>query len=782
MARGTIKKWIESKGFGYITPEAGGRDVRFYADNLVGATPDQIREGAAVEYTERRRAKSPTTQQFRLLGVEIEPRNTAGYRFYNPYNFVRPLGVAKSAETPAARLMDRCTPPPHDRYIGHTGRITVRATTTSPLFVSDSGYVYETDADRKADHRTYEHFKFDFGNGAEHAVPASSLRGMLRSTFETVTNSCFAHFDYGSRLSYHLAAAESLKLVPARVEYSEETRKWSLRLLPGIARLTVGNRPDKLYAGRVERYEPLRSRPPRRRRDGRPPAPKRPFQEREVALDGMRHGDECFAIARELKFPPVLQIREVSTSLAALRTRRRDGEALVRGFLCVTNQNIENKRFERFFVRDARQNEMVLSLSDRARLRYGELIRDYQKRHQDAIKKARRNGKDPSKPLSNKDAGFSRFMLESHSELRNGDLVYAQLSGTIHNPSVEFLVPVAIPRVSYDRKVSELLLKHLHKCDDADNLCPACRTFGWTYGRPNDPNDRPPERATTAYSSRVRLSHAKLVGEATPMGPMTLSILGSPKPTTTRFYLQSKTSGRPRNGLHDAAAGYDNSDNMLRGRKVYRHHPHVGANKLDWSNDRGEHIQVNNRRGSNRSDQNRTIADPLPEATTFEFTVDFDNLAEAELGALLYAIQLESEMHHRLGFGKPLGLGSLQLQVTQLERLDVGGRYSAEATPGFQTATDTIPALIDTFKTALATAHNRPFDKLPNIADLKTLLSSPAEPHPIHYPRSTQRRDPEGKNFEWFMGNNRNRELRLALSLPGEDKGLPLINKRGDVQ
>lgn len=48
MPTGTIKKWIQDKGFGFITPAEGGPDVFFHESAL--REGDDIVEGATVTY------------------------------------------------------------------------------------------------------------------------------------------------------------------------------------------------------------------------------------------------------------------------------------------------------------------------------------------------------------------------------------------------------------------------------------------------------------------------------------------------------------------------------------------------------------------------------------------------------------------------------------------------------------------------------------------------------------------------------------------------------------
>jgi CspA family cold shock protein len=46
MSNGTVKFFNESKGYGFITPESGGKDVFVHANGL----KDEIREGDKVSY------------------------------------------------------------------------------------------------------------------------------------------------------------------------------------------------------------------------------------------------------------------------------------------------------------------------------------------------------------------------------------------------------------------------------------------------------------------------------------------------------------------------------------------------------------------------------------------------------------------------------------------------------------------------------------------------------------------------------------------------------------
>jgi len=765
--RDMIRKALEKKA---SAPAA--RPAKAPAQNQPSVQPTSPRSNAPTSASAR---AQPTARQQTSTGEQ-------SYRFLNPYNFVRWMDAPRTfADDPDTRLLARCEPPPHDRYVGMTGKIACQLENVTPLFISDSEGIEPTKSE--PEHKVYRFFRFDFGNGEEPALPATSLRGMLRSTFEAVTNSCFAHFDYDARLSYHLPATESLKLIPGRVEQAADG-SWRLRLLPGSARMAIGERPrDKLYAARVEQYEALApGRRPKRDQFSKPIKPVL----RKVDLQGLKHGDRCFALASDLKFPPVWDIEQLASKENRTKLRQTaPNHQILEGYLCITNQNIEAKRFERFFFRDPanRFGAEFASLTDEVHKHYNELIADYQQRHKDDIAKARKK-RDPKLPDVHsmpKKAGYSRFMFEGeYKSLSNGDLVYAMLSGPVQAPKVEFIVPVAIPRLGYERKVFQLLPQHLHKCEEYNNLCPACRTFGWVYGKTEGAQDNVKDLSkNVAYAGRVRIEHGKLLDpQPATLGQTTLAILSTPKPTTTRFYLKP-SDDKPRNGTDDFQAGYDNRNNVLRGRKIYRHHGHDGDVEY-WQNQASEHKRPTVKSQPIIDDQNRTLLDPLAPGAKFEFTIHFENLAEVELGALLWSLQLEAGMVHRLGLAKPLGFGSVKVMIQQVLVMNPTQRYSTLQSNQSNTAVDW-GTYIQRFQEAMRRSYGQEFVNSPHIRDLRALLSNPDSNLPIHYPRPEQKANPEGKNFEWFMGNNRNRDARLVLEMPAAEQGLPLIDKTGYI-
>ena len=59
MATGTVKWFNDSKGYGFITPDGGGKDLFVHHSNIAGDGFKSLHENARVEYEEREGQKGP---------------------------------------------------------------------------------------------------------------------------------------------------------------------------------------------------------------------------------------------------------------------------------------------------------------------------------------------------------------------------------------------------------------------------------------------------------------------------------------------------------------------------------------------------------------------------------------------------------------------------------------------------------------------------------------------------------------------------------------------------
>ena len=293
-------------------------------------------------------------------------------------------------------------------------------------------------------------------------------------------------------------------------------------------------------------------------------------------------------------------------------------------------------------------------------------------------------------------------------ELREGDLVYFKPDG---KQTISAIIPVSISRKTDNLPLGkrfhlgyEALRPCTYEClDDCDKrpdrcdelkeffnphpkgLCPACRLFG-----------------TTSYKGRVSFGFARLprddkkerwykAEEADEGKPLTLPLLERPRPT---WSMPDKASKIP-------------------GRKFYVHHPH----------------SVDQIQGESPTSNNRTI-EPLDTGNEFTFDVHFMNLEEYELGLLLYSLQLEKGLAHKLGMGKALGFGSVEIGIEKVEVRNSPGKWKDKTS-------NEITGWVDEGKKKLRKWFKNDWDKVKHIADLRTILyfAGPQEISPkVRYP------------------------------------------------
>lgn len=138
--------------------------------------------------------------------------------------------------------------------------------------------------------------------------------------------------------------------------------------------------------------------------------------------------------------------------------------------------------------------------------------------------------------------------------------------------------------------------------------------------------------------------------------PIAPHVLSSPKATTFQHYLvQDGRAGQ--NGHHPhrkkALAHYGTSPNEthLRGYKLYWHK----GNKPDIEASAAER----------KHPKQLTKIKPVREGVRFQFKVHFENLRPEELGLLWWALVLSGDpdkrYRHKLGMGKPLGMGGVAI-------------------------------------------------------------------------------------------------------------------------
>jgi cold shock protein len=68
MATGTVKWFNDSKGYGFITPDEGGKDLFVHHSSILGDGFKSLPEGAKVTYEEQEGQKGPQATSVSLAG------------------------------------------------------------------------------------------------------------------------------------------------------------------------------------------------------------------------------------------------------------------------------------------------------------------------------------------------------------------------------------------------------------------------------------------------------------------------------------------------------------------------------------------------------------------------------------------------------------------------------------------------------------------------------------------------------------------------------------------
>ena len=173
------------------------------------------------------------------------------------------------------------------------------------------------------------------------------------------------------------------------------------------------------------------------------------------------------------------------------------------------------------------------------------------------------------------------------------------------------------------------------------------------FGKTDDKNDSERTLATRVYFEDAICNNETYEEKCLP------KILGSPRPTSFQLYLEQP------NGVKTAKSNllhWNDSTAIIRGFKQYWHKFDPFGYKEDP--------------GVKKSLSHPDHIKPLKPGNTFIGKIRFENLTNAELGALLFALELPDNCCHKIGMCKPYGLGTIRITPTLTieNRLD---RYSS---------------------------------------------------------------------------------------------------------
>jgi len=658
--------------------------------------------------------------------------------FHNPYHFV-PIGNINQHDDLSRTDFDANTAKAysksftHDRYVTGTysGRIVCRVTAKTPFSVG----AQQTADEHKRTPTIVEQFTLDDWP----AIPASSLRGMLSSIIE--------------------AAGSALRVLDdIPYSYRKEAR-YPLKRIGMIMERADG----KFEMVRLALFD----------------AQRRSWSNARMVRLPHGHDFKTFSLAAPQYYycwdgqgaPPA---GTVISELAWSRLSRGYQDQYVKGFLRIMENDERAEEFreigrnkEVFLLWDPQKDGSLENRKDNLPVS-DDAVRDF---YEIADYRTEADDKLPYEPVGtarNLDPDDKRIRLKS------GDLVYYGTAGTGTTEAVTEISFSAIWRgrvkeTTHDffRSIDPDLVPF---CTDRSRITTAEQIFGFVEA--SGKNGATP---TLALAGRIFPSNAVLVGLTQEGGSVSrppkpedcyeinpidsdgfvLKTLASPKPPSPAMYFKSK------NGTgYVGKSALDTKSGEPQGRKFYLHHS--SAQIDSWKS----------RKPDEKANLKMKVR-PVRSGSVFAFHVDFNNLTEHELGALLYSLQPTTNFQHKIGLGKPIGLGSIKVEPLGVFLVDRPSRYAVSGMGetrygrAWMHESGLMGAVSGDYAEERAATQNMAADEVSNLRDafratipkkIALAIEAIGDPVslaglPVHYPSGSA--ETESEHFRWFVANDR---------------------------
>lgn len=716
-----------------------------------------LRPGQSIEFEPGRGPRGPIVKSFKPQTPTEAARS--GY-FLNPYHFIPLAPPLEGSLVDIDAVLEGTL---HDRFEPnrYSGRMVCRLVTEGPVVIGarQQGPRDEKGAGEEREIRAAP-FELPSGQDGEDwpAIPASSLRGLISSLVEAASSSALRVLQdqrYSRRSEWRPELGEVLSATGMLVDDDGQLKLRPLTLpleemqkrAPDQKRCRVyldGYRSDRSTQEQVLDPSSFLGR-------YQPKSWSASHQEYWYArLDGatwkVKHNRN---LGLQLTKPPIPQgelEERVPEEERGLYTR---GVLLVLGVEPPKAKSLPpGKKHELFLpVPPEREEEPLLPIDADALETFNELLQ---------------SAAEIDHGAESKEYPFLHVGRERDEKLvaRAGDLVYYQeAGGVVTRLSYSSIWRSPIPGSLYEA-VSTVSPELIPFQEGRKKLTLAERLFGFVEqggeGR--------------ALAGRVRVAHGLLDGEEPAGGwfaPETvLKILASPKPPSPAFYFgQHGYLGKRQLDLSSQAT----RPHVPQGRKMYLHHL--------ASDVQAECYKTKEEPDKHRKQKMRV--QPLKEGLSFYFHLDFDNLTQKELGFLCYALQPAAAFRHKLGLGKPLGLGRVRIEPVWWGFIDRQQSYRPEALFASKYA---VTEKLNTdfswqdLRSVLGERYRHEQagpavgSERPSFADLRNGVRKKMNPavrsalerlgdpskvrFHVHYP-SVQGQDVESEHFQWFVANDK---------------------------
>ena len=584
-----------------------------------------------------------------------------------------------------------------ERKLGtNTGKLVCKLVNKTPLFIMG-----ESEQDNKG--HTKEWFCREKGITI---IPGSSLKGVIRNIIDVLTNSVIRNVE-DEKLEQRMGAGK-FESVFGIIESLPENGKKGI--IVEAEKIKVKTK-EKIEIG-YKKFE--------FKDNGKEFSKK--YNVKDGLIERVKLKDSIYNLKEtEIKIKPgVTTVEKLITNSKEYKNYLTDNENSVQGVLWFSSP-IYGKIHEKLLIPKKNGRKFEFSKEEYEDFKY--II----KQRAERIK----NGKD---------INSSTFYYDKNLEI--GDpLLFEVKDGKM----AEHLAFSEIPRLRYKFSPLDLVPEEFRPGDSLKNLSFSERLFGTTGDTTKKDEEKKDE--LVALSGRVFFEDAKnYKPEMIDNGnPVTLKAFGEPHPTLTTFYLDNIEKNYN-----------ENKGVSIRGRKFYWHHKEkIGK---PFSEYRKSVEMPKDKNGQNKFAYNSSL-ELMDINNEFEFNVNFENLTDEELGVLVYAIELEDGLLHKIGKGKAFGFGSCKIEIKEflLENKDKYKDFLIEPFEKESKKEDYINKA----------KEKRYFDeKRKNIKELKAILSktNDLDFSESPFPEDINKKG-ETNSLNWFVNNKKGDRKIVLLSI-----------------
>lgn len=405
------------------------------------------------------------------------------------------------------------------------------------------------------------------------------------------------------------------------------------------------------------------------------------------------------------------------------------------------------------FVFEKQKNPLVVSGLEEAVAAYEENLSIYEKNNPD-------NEMFYEDVRPKRDGSYTPLFYEEVEEVSKG------------GSKLVYLSPAQISRSVYHNTVSDLLGDHA-RCTDPDQACEGCRLFGLVG-------------PAGARASKLRFTdavitheHDAVITHERTIERRILKELASPKPSAVEFYTKRPrhpcqalvwtydymvTGYDPKSGSPKRTLLVKNDSIELRGRKFYLHCCKGDDEILSSCS---QESKVLDEKAAKRTIETEL----LRSGSKFRFDVYFEDITREQLDKLVWTLcigenSLDGTQMHKIGCGKPLGLGSVKVRVDSVvTRSFVDGSYAVQDVP---------------VEGCLSTNH---FDQDEAFHNFMVITNFElAKDFDVSYPKGDDGRGkPNSRaSHQWFAGNKTMGPGGGGALQPSIDRVLPMLPKEAE--